>query len=162
MKDSSVLSSKVGFFFIILLRETRQSICSSVCFSLTVIDLKMIARKLLSPADLARTQALLIHELSKVILVSENEDLVFETFQIMPPCFECFDDGQKLTVVSFVSSFGRNYFTQKIGHQMPSAEVISQLTQHPTNCIPKRVGFNLDVLFRIKVLKDRRFSKGLT
>ena len=40
----------------------------------------MIARKLLSLADLARTQALRMHESSKVIVVSENEELVFATF----------------------------------------------------------------------------------
>ena len=40
----------------------------------------MIARKLLSLADLAKTQALCIHELLKVIMVGENEDLVFASF----------------------------------------------------------------------------------
>ena len=80
MKDLSVFSSKVGFFFIVSLRETRKSVCSSVCFSLTIIDLKMMARKLLSPADLAGSQVLEIHELSKVIVVSGNKDLVFAIF----------------------------------------------------------------------------------
>ena len=41
------------------------------------------------------------------------------------------------------------------------AQVISQLTQHSTNSMPQRVSFNPDVSFRIKVLKDRRFNKGL-
>ena len=80
----------------------------------------------------------------------------------MPTCFGGLNNGQKLTVVSFVSSFGRNYFTQKIGHRMPLARVISQLTQHSTNSMPRRVSFNPDVLFLIEVLKDKRFSKGLT
>ena len=40
----------------------------------------MIAKKLLSQADLARTQAFCIHELLKVIVVSKNKDLVFATF----------------------------------------------------------------------------------
>ena len=80
----------------------------------------------------------------------------------MPPCLEGLNDGQKLTIVSFVSSFGRNYFMQEVGHRMPSAQVISQLTQHSTNSMPKHVSFNPDVLFRIKMLKDRRFSKALT
>ena len=88
----------------------------------------MVAKKLLSPVDLARTQAFCIHELSKIIVVSENKDLVFTTFSIMPPCFEGLNNGQKLTVVSFVSSFGRNYFLQEVGHQILSAQVISQLT----------------------------------
>ena len=50
---------------------------------------------------------------------------------------------------------------QKVGHWMPLAQIISQLTQHSTNSMPRRVSFNLDVLFQIKVLKDKRFSKGL-
>ena len=122
----------------------------------------MVATKLLSQADLAKTQTFCIYEFSKVIVVSENENLVFANFQIMPPCFEGFNNGQKLTVVSFVSSFSNDHFTQDVGHWMPLAQVIGQLTQHSTNSIPRRVSFNPDILFRIKVLKDRRFSKGLT
>ena len=51
---------------------------------------------------------------------------------------------------------------QKISHRMPLTQVISQLTQSFTNSMPKHVSFNLDVLFQSKVLKDKRFSKGLT
>ena len=80
----------------------------------------------------------------------------------MPPCLEGFNDGQKLTVISFISSFGRNYFLQEVGQRMLSAQVISHPTQYSTNSMPQRVSFNPDVLFRIEVLKDRRFSKGLT
>ena len=80
----------------------------------------------------------------------------------MPPYFEDFNNGQKLNVVSFVLSFGRNHFTQEVGHQILSARVICQLTQHSTNSMPQRVGFNPDILFWIKVLKDRRFNKSLT
>ena len=40
----------------------------------------MVAKKLLIPADFARAQTFYIHELSKVIMVSENEDLVFAAF----------------------------------------------------------------------------------
>ena len=69
----------------------------------------------------------------KVVKIGKNEDLMFAIFKMMPPCFEGLNNGQKLTVVSFVSSFGRNHFMQEVGHQMPSAQVISQLTQHSTN-----------------------------
>ena len=40
----------------------------------------MVAKKLLSPADLARAQAFCIYELLKVIVVSKNENLVFAVF----------------------------------------------------------------------------------
>ena len=80
----------------------------------------------------------------------------------MPPYFKSLNNGQKLTVVSFVSSFGSDHFTQEVGYQMPLARVISQLTQHSINRMPRCVSLNPDVLFRIKMLKDRRFSKRLT
>ena len=79
----------------------------------------------------------------------------------MPPYFESLNNGQKLTVMSFVLSFGRNHFTQEVGHQMPLAKVICWLLQHSTNIMPQRVSFNSDVLFQIEMLKDRCFNKGL-
>ena len=79
----------------------------------------MIARKHLSLADLAETEVLYIHELSKVIVVGKNKDLMFATFWIMPPYFEGLNNCQKLTIMSFVSSFGRNHFIQKVGQRMP-------------------------------------------
>ena len=54
----------------------------------------------------------------------------------MPQCFEGLNANQKLIVVSFVSSFGRNHFMQKVGYRISLARVISQLTQHSTNSIP--------------------------
>ena len=95
-------------------------------------------------------------------MIGKNEDLMFATFQIIQPCFESLNNDQKLTVVSFVLSFSRNYFMQEIAYRMLSARVISQLTQHSTNSMPRRVSFNLDVSFQIELLKDKRFSKGLT
>ena len=80
----------------------------------------------------------------------------------MLPYFEGLNNSQKLTVVSFVSSFGRNHFMQEVGHWMLLAQIIIHLTQKFINSMPRYVRFNLDVLFWIKVLKDRRFSKGLT
>ena len=162
MKDLSVFSSKISFFFIISLKKMRYNVCSSICFALTIIYPKIITRKLLSPADLARTQALCIYESSKVIVVSKKKNLVFTTFWIMLPCFKGLNNGQKLTVRSFIWSLGRKHFTQSVAHRMPLAWVISQLTQHSTNCMPRCVSFNPDVSFQIKGLNNKRFSKGLT
>ena len=80
MKDLSVISLKVGFFFIILLKITRLGVCSSVCFFLTIINPKMIPAKLLGPPDLPITQALHIYETTNVVIMSKNKDLVFATF----------------------------------------------------------------------------------
>ena len=70
----------------------------------------MIAKKLLSLPDLTRTQAFCIYEAAKVVLVDKNKDYVLIIFYIMPLCFESLNNGQKLIVVSFVSSFGWNHF----------------------------------------------------
>ena len=69
-------------FFLIqtFLREMRECICSPICFTLTIINLKMITRELLGLKDLTRAQTLCIHELSEVIIVSENKDFVFAVF----------------------------------------------------------------------------------
>ena len=40
----------------------------------------MILAELLGPPDLARTQALCIHETTKVVMIGKTEDLVFATF----------------------------------------------------------------------------------
>ena len=80
MKNSSIVSSKIGFFFIISLKKTRLGVCSSVCFSWKRIDPKIILAKLLRPLDLAKTQALCIHEMTKIVIIVKNKDLVFTTF----------------------------------------------------------------------------------
>ena len=85
----------------------------------------MIPAKLLGPLDLARTQALYIHETTKVVMIGKNKDLVFATFEIMLPCFKSLNNGQKLTVVSFVLSFGKNHFRREVGYQMQLVQVIS-------------------------------------
>ena len=115
----------------------------------------MILAELLGLLNLARTQVLCIHETTKVVIIGKNESLVFATFKIMSPYFKSLNNGQKLTVMSFVSSFGKNHFIREVDHQMPSTQVISQLTQHSINSMPRGVSFNPDVSFRIKVLKDR-------
>lgn len=45
-----------------------------------IIDLEVVLRKLLGLTDLARAQALYIHILTEVIIVSKNKDLVFAVF----------------------------------------------------------------------------------
>ena len=80
MKNLSVLSSKLFFLIQASLKETRKCICSSIRFTLTIIDLKMVTRELLGPADLTRAQTFRINELSEVIMVSENENFVFAAF----------------------------------------------------------------------------------
>ena len=62
------------------MEKSRKSICSSVRFSLTIVDSKMISRELLGPSDLARPQALRINELTEVIVVGKDKNFVFAAF----------------------------------------------------------------------------------
>ncbi len=80
MKNLGVLISKSLFFGLASLREVRQGISHSISFSLTIIDLEVVSRELLGPADLTRAQTLCIYKLAEVIMVSKNKDLVFATF----------------------------------------------------------------------------------
>ena len=80
MQDLDIFGVEGIFFLSTPLRVLRQGIGSSVCFSLAVIDLTVVLRKFLSPADLSGTQTLCVHESIKVIVVCKDKDLVFATF----------------------------------------------------------------------------------
>ena len=66
----------------------------------------MIAKKLLSLWNLIKIQVFYVYEAAKVVMIGEDKNFVLEIFWIMPPCFEGLNDGQKLTIISFLSSFG--------------------------------------------------------
>ena len=70
----------------------------------------MVFRELLSPADISGAQALCIHEVTKVVMVCEDEHFVLAAFQITMPYFENFDNSQKLAVIGLVSSLCGNHF----------------------------------------------------
>ncbi len=53
----------------------------------------MVSRELLGPADLIRAQAFCIHELTEVVMVNKDEDLVFAAFQVVVPSLESLNDG---------------------------------------------------------------------
>ncbi len=80
MKNLGVLISESLFLGLASLGEARQGIRQSISFFLTIIDSEVVSRKLLGPADLTRAQTFCIHESTKVIIVSKDEDLVFIAF----------------------------------------------------------------------------------
>ena len=57
-------------------------------------------------------------------MVTKNKNFVFAAFKIVVPSFEGYNNSQKLTIVSFVLSFGHNYFSQKMDYWVPSAQII--------------------------------------
>ena len=80
MKNLGILISESFFHNLTSLWKTGQGISRSISLFLTVIDLKVVSRELLGLADLLRAQAFCIHELTEVIMISEDENLVFAAF----------------------------------------------------------------------------------
>ena len=77
IKDLIVFSLKLFFLIEAFLRKAKQCNGYSICFILTIINLKMVTKKLLSATDLKGPQIVYIYKLLKVILVSKNKNLVF-------------------------------------------------------------------------------------
>ncbi len=80
MKNLEVLISDSFFLGLTSLREAKQGISCSISLSLTIVDVKVISRELLGPADLTRAQTLCIHELAEVIIINKDKDLAFAAF----------------------------------------------------------------------------------
>ncbi len=93
MKNLGVLIFESFFLSLALLREARQDISRSIRLFLTIIDLEVVSRKLLGPTDLARAQTLYIHELTEVVMVSEDKDLMFAAFQVVASSLKGFNNS---------------------------------------------------------------------
>ena len=93
MKDSAILSSELILLILASLRKPRQSICSCICFTLAVVNLKMVLGELLGLADLFGAQTFYIHEATKVVVICEDKHLVLATFQIVTLYLEGFDNS---------------------------------------------------------------------
>ena len=93
MKDLAILSLKLFFLILASLGKPRQSICSRICLTLAIVNLKVVSRELLGPMDLSGAQALCIHRTTEVIVIRKNENLMLAAFKVVAPSFECFNDG---------------------------------------------------------------------
>ena len=76
MQDFEILCSEGVFFLSVPLGISRQGISSSVSFALTIIDLEVVTRECLGPADLSGAQTLCIHESSEVVIVGKHKDFM--------------------------------------------------------------------------------------
>ncbi len=103
MEDLSILSSRSFFLILNSQGEAWQSISSSSGLALAVIDSEIVLRELLGSADLSGAQALrnVIHEPTEVVVIRKHKNPMLEALEGMPPGFKGFNNGQKLTVVSF-------------------------------------------------------------
>ena len=64
LKNSCIFSLKDFLLVFVLLRVAEQSISSFISRALAIIDTKIVLRWLLGPANLAKAEALYIHELT--------------------------------------------------------------------------------------------------
>ncbi len=94
MKNLGVLSSKGLLLGLASLGEARQGISGGISLSLAIVDSKVVSREFLGSSDLPGTQALGIHESAEIVIVGEDEDLVFEALQVVAPSLEGLNDGQ--------------------------------------------------------------------
>ena len=94
MKNLRVLSSKGLFLSLTSLGKARQGISGGIDLSLAIINSKVVPREFLGPSGLLRTQALGIHESTEIVIVGEDEDLVFAALQVVAPSLEDLNNGQ--------------------------------------------------------------------
>ena len=80
MQDLDVFGAEGLFFFCTLLRVLRQGISSFVNFALTIVDLKVIIREFLGPADLFGAQTLYVYKPAEVGVVSKYKHLMLKPF----------------------------------------------------------------------------------
>ena len=78
MQDFDIFGLESLFFFSTLLKISRQGVSNSICFALTVINLKVVTREFLSLADLSKAQTLYIYKLLGVIMVGKHKDFLLK------------------------------------------------------------------------------------
>ncbi len=118
MKNLSILILERFFLGLASLGEVRQSISCSISFSLTIIDSEVESRELLGPADLTRAQASRIHELTEVIMVTKDEDLIFAALQVVALSLKGLNDSQELLIVGFIPSLSGDHLLREKGYWM--------------------------------------------
>ncbi len=119
MENLGVLIFESFFLDMAFLGEARQGISCNISLSLMIINLEVVSRKLLVLADLMRAQVFHIHELTEVIMVNKDKDLVFATFQIVALSLKGFNNSQELLIVSFVLSLNGDHLLKEKGYWMP-------------------------------------------
>lgn len=74
--------SKCGFFFNISLKILKKGIINFTSLILSIINMKIILKKLLSQLQLSEIYIFYIYKVVKVVLVGKNKDFMFTTIMI--------------------------------------------------------------------------------
>lgn len=123
--------------------KSWQGVCNCICFTLAVVNKKMILQKLLCPLYLMKAQTLGIYKFLKVVVIYKHKHFLLTILQVMPPYLKSFNNSKKLIVVGLVSSFCKNHFLNIIGFRVP--DFTCQLTKSTLNSITKFVCFKANV-----------------
>ena len=76
MQDLDVLGTESLVFFYTLLKISKQGISCFINLALTIIDLDVITKKLLGPANLFRAQTFRLYELSEVVIIGKHKEFI--------------------------------------------------------------------------------------
>lgn len=93
MKNLGILIFESFLFYQIFRLKLRQIISYSISLFLPIIDFKFILQWFLGLTDMTRTQVFCINELTEVIIVCNNKDFVFASFQVMTPSIKGFNNS---------------------------------------------------------------------
>lgn len=74
---------------------------------------RSIYKELLDLINLPRAYALGIYELTKLIVVDKDRDLIFENFSVVALSLKILNNSQKLLTVDLIKSFDKDYFLKK-------------------------------------------------
>ncbi len=179
MENLGVFISKTLFLGLVSLGEVRQGISCNISFSLMIIDLEVVSREFLSTADLTRAQTFYIHELTEVIMVSKDKDLVLAAFQVVAPSLKSFNDSQELLIVGFVPSLSRDHLLREkiywmllanfefkriwifVGHLIGKMLIRDHLTKDFTNSVSQNISLNPNMTLWIKMPQNQNLNKSL-
>ena len=98
IKNLSIFIFERFFLSLVSLGKARYNISRSISFSLMIIDLKVVLKEFLGPTDLGRAQAFRIHELTKIIIVSNDKDFVSTASQVIVPSFKDFNNSKNFSL----------------------------------------------------------------
>ncbi len=57
-------------------------------------------------------------------MVCEYENFMLAVFEVVPPRFERFNNGQQLAVMGLISNLSRNHLSKEKGYRIPLAQII--------------------------------------
>lgn len=124
MNDLTIVSSKSRFFFIISLTKIIQGVFNSISLILGIVFLKIMSEKLLNSLDQIKVQSFHIWAKIKIVVINKYKNFVFPAVSVMLPCFEGFNNSQKLTIISLVSYFGQNYCTEEVDYRVQLTQAV--------------------------------------